>query len=751
MKAGRGSVAGPVLLSVALSFGLVASARASVPAAPDVAALRDQAAPAQGQPVSGSPAAAPRANDREATALHRVTGRVTGPDGSPVAGIEVVSFAAAGPAGPRAFSRPDGSWMIEVPAGRYTISFRDSQGRYAGGWYGPAGLTSARAHARRVVVDAGDVRGIDVRLSPTGGPSPAARVTPGQPGTVTTMAITVTISGTITGPGSVALAGIEAWACSDSDCYFAATAANGSYSLAVPPNASYPVAFSDPSNTYANGYYSNSAPGHYTPDYNLATSIAVANSNVAGVNASLPLAVKISGTITGAGSVALAGIDVEACTTDWICGWATTAANGSYSAAVPPSASYRVEFYDSSETYAYGYYSSSASGHYTPDSDLATSIAVTTGNVAGINVTLPLAVKISGTVTGPGSVALAGINVWACPTTSGRCGYSATAVDGSYSAAVPPSASYKLQFSDPSDTYAFGYYSSSAPGHYTAACYLATLVVVATGNVAGISVTLPRVTSTPFTDIAGSSFKADIEWLYDSGITKGCSATLFCPDASVTRGQMAAFLDRALSLPSTTTDFFTDDNGTTFEANINRLAASGITKGCTATTFCPTATVTRGQMAAFLDRAFALPATTTDFFTDDNGTTFEANINRLAASGITTGCSATTYCPTAEVTRGQMAAFLHRALVKYPQAAAAAVTGAGEPAPEPTVAQAPSVAPEPVATPEPSPSAVPEPSAAPSPSPEATPTPDPTLSPPPEPTVVPAPEPTQLPSASPEP
>ena len=198
---------------------------------------------------------------------------------------------------------------------------------------------------------------------------------------------------------------------------------------------------------------------------------------------------------------------------------------------------------------------------------------------------------------------------------------------------------------------------------------------------------------TPFTDIAGSSFKADIEWLYDSGITKGCSATLFCPDASVTRGQMAAFLDRALSLPSTTTDFFTDDNGTTFEANINRLAASGITKGCTATTFCPTATVTRGQMAAFLDRAFALPATTTDFFTDDNGTTFEANINRLAASGITTGCSATTYCPTAEVTRGQMAAFLHRALVKYPQAAAAAASELVPATPSPILVPEPSLSP----------------------------------------------------------
>ena len=182
----------------------------------------------------------------------------------------------------------------------------------------------------------------------------------------------------------------------------------------------------------------------------------------------------------------------------------------------------------------------------------------------------------------------------------------------------------------------------------------------------------------PFADIAGNTFAADIAWLYGSGITTGCSATLFCPDDPVTRGQMAAFLDRALHLPSTTTDFFTDDNGTTFETDINRLAASGITTGCTATHYCPKAEVTRGQMAAFLDRALHLPSTTTDFFTDDNGTTFEANINRLAAAGITTGCTATHYCPKAEVTRGQMAAFLHRALTKYPVTMTAAGAGTGE-------------------------------------------------------------------------
>ena len=172
----------------------------------------------------------------------------------------------------------------------------------------------------------------------------------------------------------------------------------------------------------------------------------------------------------------------------------------------------------------------------------------------------------------------------------------------------------------------------------------------------------------PLVDAQFSSFYADILWLYDSGITSGCSDERFCPDDPVTRGQMAAFLDRAFHLPSTATDYFTDDDGTTFEGNINRLAASGITKGCSPTLFCPTDHVTRGQMAAFLDRAFGLPVTATDSFTDDDGTTFEGNINRLAASGITKGCGPTTYCPTAEVTRGQMAAFLHRALTAYPVA-----------------------------------------------------------------------------------
>jgi hypothetical protein len=166
---------------------------------------------------------------------------------------------------------------------------------------------------------------------------------------------------------------------------------------------------------------------------------------------------------------------------------------------------------------------------------------------------------------------------------------------------------------------------------------------------------------TPFTDIATSPFNGSISWLYLSGITGGCSATLFCPTAKVTRAQMAAFLARALELPSATTDYFDDDDGITLEHDINRMARAGLTGGCAPRRFCPTATVTRAQMAAFLARALDLPYATTDYFDDDDGTTHERDINRLAKAGLTGGCGPRRYCPSQAITREQMAAFLHRA------------------------------------------------------------------------------------------
>jgi uncharacterized protein YkwD len=169
--------------------------------------------------------------------------------------------------------------------------------------------------------------------------------------------------------------------------------------------------------------------------------------------------------------------------------------------------------------------------------------------------------------------------------------------------------------------------------------------------------------STPFTDIGGSLYGGDIDWLYRQGITTGCTATSYCPGDPVTRAQMASFLDRALHLPDTGTDFFRDDDGTIHEAAINRLAAAGVTTGCRAGSFCPSGNVTRDQMASFLARALDLRGGSGwNAFDDDNDNLHEIDINKLAYDGVTVGCADRRYCPARGVTRGQMAAFLRRAL-----------------------------------------------------------------------------------------
>jgi Tol biopolymer transport system component/plastocyanin len=175
----------------------------------------------------------------------------------------------------------------------------------------------------------------------------------------------------------------------------------------------------------------------------------------------------------------------------------------------------------------------------------------------------------------------------------------------------------------------------------------------------------------PLVDARFSTFEGDIEWAHEEGITSGCSAERYCPDDLVTRAQMASFLVRALGLSGTPPDAFVDDETSSHEADINRLAAAGITSGCNAAQhlYCPNANVRRDEMASFLARALELTGTPQNAFVDDNGNTHELNINRIAAAGITNGCNvaAQLYCPTQFVTRGQMAAFLHRAFDTGPR------------------------------------------------------------------------------------
>jgi CHRD domain len=175
-----------------------------------------------------------------------------------------------------------------------------------------------------------------------------------------------------------------------------------------------------------------------------------------------------------------------------------------------------------------------------------------------------------------------------------------------------------------------------------------------------------------FTDDDGNTHESDIETIAAAGITRGCNPPdndEYCPDDGFTRGQAAAFFNRALHLLASSEDAFDDDGESIFEGDINAIAAIGITRGCNPPAndaFCPDDTVTRAQWASFMVRALGLTeGGDVDRFTDDDNSTHETDINRIAAAGITLGCNPPDndqFCPEDTVSRAQAASFFVRAL-----------------------------------------------------------------------------------------
>ena len=166
-----------------------------------------------------------------------------------------------------------------------------------------------------------------------------------------------------------------------------------------------------------------------------------------------------------------------------------------------------------------------------------------------------------------------------------------------------------------------------------------------------------------------------IERLFDAGITNGCVADplLYCPEQSVTRAQMAKFLEKgingsAYTPPLGTGMVFADVPASYWAVDwIEQLYADGITSGCVLSplTYCPDDPVTRAQMAKFLMRAehgaaYTPPDVGASTGFNDVSTSYWAAvwIKQLAVEGITSGCGSGNYCPDNSVTRAEMAKFL---------------------------------------------------------------------------------------------
>lgn len=115
----------------------------------------------------------------------------------------------------------------------------------------------------------------------------------------------------------------------------------------------------------------------------------------------------------------------------------------------------------------------------------------------------------------------------------------------------------------------------------------------------------------PFSDISGHAHEWNIRRVAAAGISLGCgNGDKFCPDSPVSRGQMATFLTRAFELaldPEYSHTFGDVDDQNVHEKAIATLAQHGISSGCgNGLNFCPDDTVTREQMAAFLHRAVSI-------------------------------------------------------------------------------------------------------------------------------------------------
>jgi hypothetical protein len=180
-----------------------------------------------------------------------------------------------------------------------------------------------------------------------------------------------------------------------------------------------------------------------------------------------------------------------------------------------------------------------------------------------------------------------------------------------------------------------------------------------------------------FADVASAYWAGSyVERLAAAGITGGCGTNplTYCPEGTVTRAQMAVFLERGIHGSSynppavgASTGFSDVPTAYWAAAWIKQLAADGITGGCGTGVYCPEAPVTRAQMAVFLLRSkhgasYTPPAAGSSTGFSDVPTAYWAAawIKQLVAEGITSGCGTGTYCPESPVTRAQMAVFLVR-------------------------------------------------------------------------------------------
>jgi murein DD-endopeptidase / murein LD-carboxypeptidase len=160
-------------------------------------------------------------------------------------------------------------------------------------------------------------------------------------------------------------------------------------------------------------------------------------------------------------------------------------------------------------------------------------------------------------------------------------------------------------------------------------------------------------------------------WVYPAvsklakeNVAVGYEHSYYKPNTFIKRSEVAGLMAQAFDLRMNDRSVkFNDISSSHWAVGvINAMNKEGIFEGSN-NSFRPDEYLTRGQMAAILTRAFHLSGTSSKQFKDVPSSHWAHEyINKLAASGITTGYDDNTFKPQNHVTRAQFTAFLYRAM-----------------------------------------------------------------------------------------
>jgi hypothetical protein len=147
--------------------------------------------------------------------------------------------------------------------------------------------------------------------------------------------------------------------------------------------------------------------------------------------------------------------------------------------------------------------------------------------------------------------------------------------------------------------------------------------------------TEPTVTL-PFTDVAESAWYADaVAYVYGKGMMTGTDVTTFAPSITTNRAMIVTILYRLEEEPEAGVSAFTDVAENAYYAQAVAWAAeNGIVTGTSETTFDPTSDITREQLAAILYRYAGYKGYDVSNLADLAGYTDAANVSDYAATAM---------------------------------------------------------------------------------------------------------------------